>query len=274
MFSVGLLYSIRDFLNLNLASGMTPETFAYYFNSYKYSTADKILSTTFKCGWAKINAIGNMELTERGEEIAKCDYKAALLIQLEDIILNFNPVWASVLSKGRIEAKSFLPPDAFQCFKEAGLFDSITDYIVDFWDKLSLAYRNYTYQRQLEIGRIGEKLSFEYELKRTGKAPLWQAVESNLAGYDLLSIVDISISRRLKIEVKSTTSDVNLAKFHITKNEWQTALASENYIFHLWQISEPKLFIVSLEAVRNHIATNNGDGKWDIIEIPFNSVIR
>jgi hypothetical protein len=35
-------------------------------------------------------------------KIASVDYKSALLFQLEDLILNFNPVWGSVLLKGKI----------------------------------------------------------------------------------------------------------------------------------------------------------------------------
>lgn len=274
MFSVGLLYSVRDFLRLNSISGMKPETFESYFKSFKYSTADKILTVSFKCGWAKVNQQGLIELTERGQNISASEYEAALLIQLEDLILNFNPTWASLLIKGRTEAKNFLPPDALQCFKECGLFGELTDELIKFWDKLSLAYRNYSQTRMTEIGRTGEKLSFDYELTRTGKSPLWQAVESNLAGFDLLSIVDTTNSQKLKIEVKTTTSSIPFAKFHITKNEWDTALASINYVFHLWHIEKtPILYTVSINKINEHIPTDKGDGDWELVEIPFESVI-
>lgn len=274
MFSVGLLYSSRDFLKLNAVSGMTPEIFEIYFKSYKYSTADKILRVSFKCGWAKVNHNGHIELTERGQEISNFDYQSALLLQLEDLILNFNPTWASVLVKGRTEAKNFLPPDALQCFKECGLFGQLTDDLIYFWDKLSLAYRNYSQKRMTEIGRAGEKLSFDREQERTGKIPLWQAIESNLAGFDLLSIIDKDNLQKLKIEVKATTSNMEYAKFHITKNEWNTALASINYIFHLWDInSTPKLYVVTIKRISEHIPSDKGDGDWESVEIPFQAVI-
>jgi len=274
MFSVGLLYSVRDFLKLNSISGMKPDTFESYFKSFKYSTADKILTVSFKCGWAKVNQQGLIELTERGQDISVSEYEVALLIQLEDLILIFNPTWASLLLKGRTEAKNYLPPDALQCFKECGLFGELTDELIKFWDKLSLAYRNYSQIRMTEIGRIGEKLSFDYELIRTGKPPLWQAIESNLAGFDLLSIVDTTNSQKLKIEVKTTTSNITYAKFHLTKNEWNTALASINYVFHLWHIEKtPTLHIVSLQKINDHIPTDKGNGDWESVEIPFRSVI-
>jgi hypothetical protein len=274
MFSVGLLYSVGDFLKLNAISGMKPETFESYFNTFKYSTSEKILTVSFKCGWAKVNHLGTIELTKRGQEISALDYKGALLIQLEDLILNFNPTWASLLLKGRTEAKNFLPPDALQCFKECGLFDELTDELIKYWDKLALAYRNYSQIRMTEIGRTGEKLSFDYELERTGQTPLWQAIESNLAGFDLLSIVDNSNPQKLKIEVKTSTSNISYAKFHITKNEWNTALSSINHVFHLWHIEKtPVLYKISVDKISNHVPLDKGDGDWESVEIPFLAVI-
>lgn len=274
MFSVGLLYSVRDFLKLNSLSGMEPDIFQSYFKTFKYSTADKILTVSFKCGWVKVNQEGLIELTQRGQDISVLEYRTALIMQIEDLISNFNPTWASLLLKGRTEAKNFLPSDALQCFKECGLFGELTGELIKFWDKLSIAYRNYSQIRMTEIGRMGEKLSFDYELNRTGTPPLWQAIESNLAGYDLLSIVDNYKFDKLKIEVKTTTSNIAFAKFHISKNEWNTATASINYIFHLWHIEKtPTLYILETNKIIEHIAINKKDGQWESIEIPFQSVI-
>jgi hypothetical protein len=75
-----------------------------------------------------------------------------------------------------------------------------------------------------EIGRSGEKMSFDHEWKRTGLKPIWQAVESNLAGFDILSVTDSINNAKLQIEVKATTSEINYAKVHITRNEWETAI--------------------------------------------------
>jgi hypothetical protein len=274
MFSVGLLYSVRDFLKLNSVSGMLPETFESFFKNFKYSTAEKILTVSLKCGWVKVNQLGIIELTERGKVISTMEYQTALLVQLEDLILNFNPTWASLLLKGRSEAKNFLPPDALQCFKECGLFGELTGELIKFWDKLSLAYRNFSQIKMTEIGRTGEKLSFDHEFSRTGRSPLWQAVESNLAGFDLLSVVDANNMQKLKIEVKTSTSNIDYAKFHITKNEWNTALASINYVFHLWHIEKNStLYIVSINQINHHVPSDKGDGDWESVEIPFLSVI-
>jgi hypothetical protein len=274
MFSVSLLYSAHDFLRLILEAGMTPSHFKSHFSTFKYSTAEKILDVSFKCGWSKLTKDGIIILSERGKQVATVDYKPALLYQLEDLILNFNPVWGSILLKGRSDAKNFLPLDVAQCFKESGLFDELNEEIIKFWDKLALAYRNYSQKRMTEIGRAGEKLSFDYEWKRTGHKPIWQAVESNLAGFDILSVDHASSNTSLQIEVKATTSEISYAKIHITRNEWETATSSRNFTFHLWQIETEKLFQVSVAEVAKHIPSDKGDGEWETVEIPFKTLIQ
>ncbi len=107
MFSVGLLYSIRDFLILISSTGITVPEFEKYFSQYKYSSAEKVLSLSFKCGWVKLSQFEKINLTERGLEISLNRYEYALLLQVEDMILNLNPSWASLLCKGRTEARNF-----------------------------------------------------------------------------------------------------------------------------------------------------------------------
>ncbi len=274
MFSVSLLYASRDFLNLILEAGFTPEEFKLHFERFRYTSPDKILELTFKCGWAKISPEGVVSITSRGLSIVSLTYENALLLQLEDMILIYNPTWASLLPKGRLEAKSFLPNEVKQCFKEAGLFGDVTDEIVSFWDNLSNAYRNYTQKRKTEIGREGEKLSYEYEFKRTGCLPHWQSIESNLAGFDLLSVDNAGERRKLQIEVKASTSKLDYAVLHITKHEWQTAKLSLNYIFHLWLIDDsPKLFIIGVDDVEKHVPSDKGNGSWETVAIPFNVLV-
>lgn len=276
MYSVSLLYSVHDFLRLIPEVGMTSTQFKNHFQTFKYSTAEKILDISFKCGWSKLIKDGIIILSERGKQIGSVDYKSALLFQIEDLILNFNPVWGSILLKGRSEARNFLPPDVAQCFRESGLFDELTDELIQVWDRLALAYRNYSQKRMTEIGRAGEKLSFQYEWDRTGHKPMWQAVESNLSGFDILSVTNSSTTTRLQIEVKSTTSEMLFANLHITRNEWETAKNSKNYIFHLWQMSKDKntLYKCGVEEMSRHIPVDQGNGAWEKVEIPFAAICK
>lgn len=274
MFSVGLLYSCLDFLKLISSTGIVSEEFKRYFKNYKYSTADRILELSFQCGWVNVNQGGEIQLTERGTDIATKEYKTALIFQLEDLILNLNPSWASLLPKGRTEAKNYMPQDVSQCFREAGLFDNANDELIEFWDTLALAYRNYTHRRMTEIGRAGEKLSMDYELQRTGRRPIWQSFESNLSGFDLLSVVDGESSEKLQIEVKTSSSSILYAKLHLSKHEWNTAQLSFCFIFHLWVVEDkPTLYVVSVEQMEPHIPIDRGSGDWESVEVPFSVLV-
>ena len=270
MFAVGTLYAAKDFLELTFEAELTSELFKLSFKSFKYSNPEKILQIVFKCGWALVTEGGTITLSDKGQEIASKTYQTGLLLQLEDLIANYNPEWASLLPKGRAYAKNYLPPDAKQCFKEAGLFEDLTDEIIKYWDKLAIAYRNYSNQRKLEVGRRGERLTCIYELERTGIKPRWQSIESNLDGFDILSIIDNQSRESLSIEVKATTSKIRYAKFHVTRREWDTANNTAHYLFHLWHISEtPLLKVVELEKITPHIPIDNGEGLWESVEIPY-----
>jgi hypothetical protein len=274
MFSVGLLYSCRDFLKLNLETGMTPDGFKRYFQKFKYSTSENILGVSLKCGWVSITQEGTMKLTERGKHISFQEYKEALLFQIEDLILNFNPTWSAILQKGRTEARNFLPSDVRQCFSEAGLFEEINDELIHIWDRLALASRNYTQKRLTEIGRIGEKLSYDFELQRTGKKPIWQSIESNLSGFDLLSVQNAETNEKLQIEVKATTSTYEYAKLHLSRLEWETAVNSLNYIFHLWLLGTYNdLHSISVKKMEENIPLDCNDGQWESVKIPFKALI-
>ena len=276
MFSVGIIYSSKDFLKFIIEKSIKSDEFEAAFQKYKYASPSTILELCFKCGWLSFKTDGLVIPTERGKSIAEQSYTDALLAQLEDMIKTYNPSWASLIPKGREETRHFLPDNVKQCFKEAGLFGEISQNLIVFWDKLSLAYRNINNEKLLEIGRKGETLSLEFEKIRTGKQPIWQSIESNLSGYDIISSTDSEDSRQLLIEVKSTESNINYANFYISRNEWFTALSSNNYIFHFWHLGKSKntLYVGDIKCMENHIAIDQKDGEWQSVKIPFKSVLE
>jgi hypothetical protein len=123
----------------------------------------------------------------------------------------------------------------------------------------------------METGRHGERLSVEYERHRTGKMPKWQSVESNLAGYDILSVLSLEDSRKLQIEVKATQAEINSSFFHVTRYEWDTGLLADNYHFHLWAVGQepPALAVLERPDLAAHVPTDAGLGLWESVEIPF-----
>jgi hypothetical protein len=57
----------------------------------------------------------------------------------------------------------------------------------------------------------------------------------------------------------------------LCKGEWETGITSDFYIFHLWAISDKKPYLAVLDKadVAPHIPSNQGEGNWDVVQIPF-----
>lgn len=85
--------------------------------------------------------------------------------------------------------------------------------------------------------REGERLTIEYETKRTGREPKWISVESNMDGYDVLSVISPMDKQLLSIEVTASKSGLK-EYFHLTPNEWMLALKTNRHLFHLWDRSD------------------------------------
>lgn len=269
--SVGQLHSAHELLDW-VSKRQMAKSEIHLFNRVLVCPAKDILNLSLRCGWVEIDMDSNLKLSPRGKELqSKSDFQARMRLQIMDTVTMEQPSWSSLFPKGRLETVNFINQDILQCLNEAGLLDSPpTDEIVSWWDEMAGHVRGVRSSSLTEIGRKGEKLSLLYEQRRTGQVPRWQAVESNLSGFDVLSIVSNKDSAQLQIEVKATERDVNVAEFYITQNEWDTAKLSRNYIFHLWIIaSKPKLASVSREEMEKHIPHDMGQGIWQSVKIPF-----
>lgn len=97
------------------------------------------------------------------------------------------------------------------------------------------------------------------------------SIDSNLAGYDIKSRVSEDSSDILLIEVKASTYALGQAVFHVTSHEWNVALTSRAYVFHLWCLSDSKkmLAVISPDELLPYIPTNNLEGQWESAQIPF-----
>ncbi len=127
-------------------------------------------------------------------------------------------------------------PETYQSLKEAGIFEEdLTEESKNFIYELKKIFStDDIYERnKIELGRLGEDLSLEYELFKTGNKPFHQSIRRENLGFDIISYLPNSIEK--KIEVKTCKSN----KFYITRNEWETALNSiaqnELYEFHIWR---------------------------------------
>jgi hypothetical protein len=115
------------------------------------------------------------------------------------------------------------------------------------------------------------------QLKRLGLEilPVWQGLDDNFAGYDILSYEreGDGVCNKL-IEVKSTIASP--PRFIVTRNEWEKAMTSERYIFHIWDMTKSPavLYIKTTEEVKPHIPNDNEKGEWKTAQIPLGIMAR
>ncbi len=232
----------------------------------------------FQCGW--INSLGDIiELSQRGvakEVMFQNDTISEPLWRdiLADYIQQCHPVWEYRIPSGRKEAFYVMNVEEQRCFYEANLIDSYAPEVVEWWDMFANATRARGEESTTDIGRMGEKLSLAYEKKRTGKEPQWCAVDSNVSGYDILSVKSAVDSSKLLIEAKTSISELGEAKMYLTRNEWQEATQKYNcgcYSFHIWHVYKgiKKLAILDVDTMSQHIPQNKGIGKWESVSVPF-----
>lgn len=245
------------------------------YSKIAFISAEDIFAFSTNCGWAIENE-SELALTKRGTGLLQLQTQGLLVDlkrqMLADYVLKCAPIWSNRIPYGRREAAIFMSKDEKACFVDAGLLsDHLDTGIIDWWDTIATKIRTQTQLTKSEIGRIGERNTIKYERKRTNADPVWMSVDSNLAGYDIKSRVSKDCLDALLIEVKASTYALSQATFHVTSHEWNVALTSGAYVFHLWCLSGNRkmLAIISPSEMQPYIPTNNLAGQWETTKIPF-----
>ena len=230
-----------------------------------------------QCGWITVSN-DEIRITDSGDEVLKI-FKGGEITKplwrgiLRNYILSSRPTWASLIPRGRKETYLFMSTEEKRCFNEAGLMDSPSDVIVQWWDALSAIMRHEKEDDKSDIGRAGEKLTMEFEEARTHSKPIWESIESNLVGYDIISRQAEDNDQRILIEVKSSSQPYSYADFIISRNEWDVAMTPMNagrYYFYLWNLSSsPTLAILTPTDIFDHIPVDAGGGRWKEVKLPF-----
>jgi uncharacterized protein (DUF1697 family) len=266
--SVGILYSIQNFLELSDKNKVDSLSFLSSYTRYYLTTPEIVIKKGLLYNWIYINDDEEVILTESGNEILKsASSEEKLRKQIMHIILESRPNWLRLIPNGRSEVSRYFSENTKQCFIEADLMFSFSPEVVKWWDTLAAVARENKDEGNVEVGRIGEKLTIDYEENRTGQSVIWQSVESNFSGFDVLSILGPSNDTPLKIEVKTSKSNCH---FHVTKNEWETARLSKYYLFYLWVLEpEKKLYILDKDALIDHMPNDRGKGKWESAYLSF-----
>lgn len=218
----------------------------------------------------KLEGVINIEYT--------IGFSAALREALKQIILQKRPSWMYAITFGRKDVLNNLAdlPNIRQCFKSAHLFDDEPDQMtIEWWDELSQLIRAEKDAKKVQIGREGEKLSYDYEKKRLlhlniQESPKWIALDDSTVGYDIKSYnpSPYGVINKL-IEVKSCSTD-NIA-IYLTRNEWEQALKfQDNYFFHIWHLPTNTLkYELSTKDMESYILQNREKSEWQILKITF-----
>ncbi len=181
-------------------------------------------------------------------------------------VARFKPYWLHAVPSGWARLRSVATENTLQCLREAGgMSADIDSDTLRWWDSLAAQARADSDIKKMENARKAEKLSYDYEIRRTRSlgiryTPLWVSLEDNSVGYDILSFDLVGgTTRRMMIEVKSTTSNT----VYITRNEWRNAEAAKGFsLFHIWRLPEAKLLTVTPEILQAHIPVDSGSGQW------------
>lgn len=272
-FSPGVIQSCRELIDLLDENLLTLFDVRTSFHTIGRLPIDLVIETAEALRWVSTNNSGCLVPTNTGKKrLAETSYEIFLRCALLDYIEIERPPWIHNAVHGRLKVVSFAGSQIEQIFVEAGLVEALDDDTVAFWDELAAKARGLKNDKLNDIGRAGERLSMQFELLRTGVLPRWIAVDNNSDGYDVLSVVDCNDSRRLSIEVKTSTLGLR-GSIHITRNEWAFASMAEVHLFHVWDTTQvrPRLAVVYPNQVATHVPTNKGNGSWESVEIPIES---
>lgn len=272
--SPGLAQGCFELLAITIRQQLTVAEIKSSFAYLGSLPTQKVVETAQALNWLQASEHGYVELTPRGSRLfSTSGYEAQLRQAILDYIDIEHPSWVQNASFGRSRVISFAGSQIAQVFAEAGLVDGIEEAVVTFWDALAARARGQRDDRLTQIGRLGERLTIDYETQRTGRPPTWVAIDNNADGYDVLSIVGPADRQQLTIEVKTSTQGT--AGFAmLTRTEWEMAMESAFHAFHFWNLrdrSQPKLSIVTNDKMVRHVPQDRGVGRWKCTEVPFSA---
>ena len=234
---------------------------------------EKSLNLALGCKWLIIED-GTILIGTPGKKIIQAldDVNGEInagRVQLLEYIKTERPYWVETLKNGRSRSMTYLPDNIVDIFSQLELYSpssTIDDEdTILWWDRIVQSIYDSQNRKNAFIGRLGERLTYKYEYERTGRYPVWVALEDNKAGYDILSLQSRQDERLLCIEVKTTTSPYPY--FFLTKNEWVVSESKGNdeYLIYFWDISnrdEVILTIYDSKILINHVPKDVGVGEW------------
>jgi hypothetical protein len=272
MLRVGVLYRVGDALDFLSRHPLSEQQFLTSFGDWEGVSGSAVLETCTRLGWIATKPTSELLITPTGKSL--CEVRrpeARLRLQLEHIISLTRPTWAALAVRGRNAVVSYAPKEAVQCLSDAALLDGTDEEVVGWWDRLARYYRTLRDDDRMTTGRIGERCSSEYELRRTGFKPNWVALDTNDAGYDLITRIAKEDARRLLIEVKTSTLNWEDADAILTRHEWNVLSQAANACLDLWCVAgRPYLFLrMAVQELSPKIPVEQTECQWLTVSLPF-----
>lgn len=198
-------------------------------------------------------------------------------------IIHYQPSWMRRFKNGIRYLEDFQESNKniYQCIKECDVFEEHkSQKTQNFIYKIkALIYSNDLEQdkviERIEKGRLGEKLSLDYERKKTGIEPIHQSLIDDNSGYDIKSYSE-GLTKRIEVKLSQNTF---MPKAFITWNEWKVAKRSlrQNSLheFHFWRKSEDRWQLAILDAKElefiNFETKNEHEHHWQTFELLMNA---
>jgi hypothetical protein len=235
---------------------------------------EDLLELCQRLNWIRTNDQGKAALAPAGGHILSIGSERQRLRQaLIHYVEIERPDWLQLSMDGRSRCMKFGPTGVVQTISEAYLAEGYEPDVVAFWDLLAAIARGQRSAALSAIGRRGERLTLEFERRRTGRDPVWRSIESNSDGYDVLSVLSSAKLARVQIEVKTSTVGLRGA-MHLTRNEWDQTELMPNHRLHLWDLRDearPRVAVILRTEVLKHVPLDTGSGRWKELEIPFSA---
>ena len=275
MFQAGLLYRVGWLLEFLDGHPLTEQEFLKNFTLWQGAPSSLLLNLAYRGGWITKDLDHLLKISENGRVlVTTSDSCERLRKQIYALVSLLKPDWTRLAVRGRQAVGTYSPPDVAQCLKEAHLLDGNDPDVVTWWDEIiALAHIDRNIEK-LKTGRIGERLSVDFEANRTGVMPQWVALDSNDAGYDILSKINRGCEEQLIIEVKTSSASWRAAELFLSFNEWQILCVAQHACMHLWSVKNdvPLYAVVEVATLTSHIPANQGIGKWHTVKIPFRAL--
>jgi hypothetical protein len=224
-------------------------------------------------GGQSIDWDGVVRLTAIVDDPLPNSRSAAFRLCLSKLVEAVRPEWITVIFSGRHVAARVLDPDVVQCFEIAEFFEEFPSHeAVEWLDSLSIIAHGMRNADNMAKGRQAERLSLDYERAQLTSADIdkqveWVALNENGAGYDIRSWINLDGQILPKLVEVKGYSGAKMS-FYVTRNEWDTAVASHcPYVFQIWSLSNQTLVELTVTALREHIPSDSGKGRWQTIKI-------